>query len=459
MKISSFCAVALLTMLTACGGGNGGMTPAASTPSKITNSATATLKLTIPTPPPGVARSSAARVHPQYVSYRVQSVTIAGNGVNEPNNALTANVTPTSPGCSGTPVQCTIQLATNIGVSETFTITSFAGTNGNGAALGTATVTQAIGSGNANTIAATLVPYFEFPVNAGVTAPYGIIADPSGSGVWISESATGGNSYIAHVLQSGSLTSYAIPTSNATPEQIALGSDGALWFVETTGNKIGRIATGGAITEYAIPTANADSQFITAGPDGNLWFTEETGNKVGRITPSGAITEYAIPTIHDGAAGIVAGSDGALWFAAYDLVASISYVGRVTTAGAITLYTLPTATANPGQITKGPDGNLWITEQNSNAIAKVVVGTPPTITEYSLPPGSANPFPIAPGPDGNVWFGASGTIGEITTSGTITEYQTVYPSITVFPANLAFAADGNLWFSDSTHVAVGYFAP
>ena len=50
------------------------------------------------------------------------------------------------------------------------------------------------------------------------------------------------------------------------------------------------------ITEYAVPTPNAYLDDITAGPDGALWFTEFEGNKIGRITALGAIVEYPLPT-------------------------------------------------------------------------------------------------------------------------------------------------------------------
>ena len=47
------------------------------------------------------------------------------------------------------------------------------------------------------------------------------------------------------------------------------------------------------------------------GADGALWFTEEIGNKVGRITTAGGITEYTIPLANAGlsALNIVAGLD------------------------------------------------------------------------------------------------------------------------------------------------------
>jgi streptogramin lyase len=43
--------------------------------------------------------------------------------------------------------------------------------------------------------------------------------------------------------------------------------------------------------EFPIPTPNSQPLGITPGPDGALWFTENEGNKIGRITTAGAITE------------------------------------------------------------------------------------------------------------------------------------------------------------------------
>ena len=84
---------------------------------------------------------------------------------------------------------------------------------------------------------------------------------------------------------SGAFTEYPIPTAGSNPIGITAGPDGALWFTEGGGNKIGRVTTSGAFTEYPIPTPGSSPQGITAGPDGALWFTEASGNKIGRINP------------------------------------------------------------------------------------------------------------------------------------------------------------------------------
>jgi virginiamycin B lyase len=47
-------------------------------------------------------------------------------------------------------------------------------------------------------------------------------------------------------------------------------------------------------TEFQLPKSSGPID-ITTGPDGALWFTDGTGLRVGRITTDGVITEFPIP--------------------------------------------------------------------------------------------------------------------------------------------------------------------
>jgi virginiamycin B lyase len=110
---------------------------------------------------------------------------------------------------------------------------------------------------------------------------------------------------------------FAVPAPAGAPEVITTGPDGAIWFTESKGNKIGRIVAG-SLTEHAVPTASSFLYGIAAGPDGNLWFTEDgnplvpgSGNKIGQINPTThVITEHSIPSPSSGTAGITVGPDG-----------------------------------------------------------------------------------------------------------------------------------------------------
>jgi virginiamycin B lyase len=60
--------------------------------------------------------------------------------------------------------------------------------------------------------------------------------------------------------------------------------DGALWFVEASGNKIGQVTNGGNISEVAIPTSNSVPFGIVTDSDGHLWFTDFSANKIGELS-------------------------------------------------------------------------------------------------------------------------------------------------------------------------------
>jgi virginiamycin B lyase len=147
------------------------------------------------------------------------------------------------------------------------------------------------------------------------------------------------------------------------------GPDGALWFTEQGGGKIGRITTAGVITnEYPIPAGGAFPTDITVGSDGALWFTESTYKKVGRITTGGSITQYDVTlggVTAGSLLGIASGPDGALWVA--DVTGN--NIWRIATDGTITnRYPVPTANSYPYEITSGPDGALCPTLTTSPSL-------------------------------------------------------------------------------------------
>src|SRR5215813_8766959 len=94
----------------------------------------------------------------------------------------------------------------------------------------------------------------------------------------------------------GRITEFEVPTSDSLPAGIAAGPDGAVWFAEFHGNKIGRIDASGRITEFPIPTPDSGPTLLCSGPDGAIWFTEFNADRIGRLAPGGGVTEFPIPT-------------------------------------------------------------------------------------------------------------------------------------------------------------------
>jgi len=233
-------------------------------------------------------------------------------------------------------------------------------------------------------------------------------------------------------------TEYPIPTPKSEPGGIALGSDGAVWFTETRGNKIGRLDGDGFMTEFPLPRENSRPNRIKAGPDGALWFTMFDTAKIGRITVSGQINEIAQPVPEPFA--ITPGPDGALWIMGYQTI------GRLTMDGNFTSFAVPQV-GREGGMTSGPDGAVWffvpgmVGRINSSGL----------VTKFLIPNlGVGNydfnsPNGITAAPDGALWFTENYNISRITTNGELTRYFLRDLDI---PLEIVAGQDGALWFTE-----------
>ena len=110
-----------------------------------------------------------------------------------------------------------------------------------------------------------------------------IIIGPDG-GLWIAEFYAGIDSgRIASVTLAGQVTE--LTPRNLSTSNLTSGPDGSIWFVENSGNYLGRISLGGTVDRFMPPTTASGPLGIVTGPDGNLWFTEVSAGKIGRYTP------------------------------------------------------------------------------------------------------------------------------------------------------------------------------
>lgn len=266
----------------------------------------------------------------------------------------------------------------------------------------------------------------------------------------------------------GSVTYFPVPTGNSFVTDITSGPDGALWFTERTGSRVGRITTDGSITEYEItsgsnpigvPNEGVVPASIVVGPDGALWFTEGFGDRIGRVTTSGEISEYPIPTrdtIHGQPEGIAVGPDGAIWFVTV-------LEGRIWRLDVETKEFTPFAMA-PGlamatqSLGKGP-GGIWLV--GGGTVAEM--STDGTWTTFPAPNTGKQPAyhtdRIAPAADGSMWFTETGSnrIGRITADGRITEVAVPTPDAGV--GGIAVGPDGTVWFTESRTHRIGRIQP
>jgi virginiamycin B lyase len=296
-------------------------------------------------------------------------------------------------------------------------------------------------SPNAYRLAAPKAPLYAFgghTIHLTATSTAG-----ASSGVTTPATGTFDVTYSGNVC--GVITEFALSNTGAEPYYITTGPDGALWFAESLGNKIGRITTAGAISEFPVPSAGAEPIGIASGPDGNLWFTETSIGKIGRMTTGGSAVEFATTTAASGPIGITAGADGNMWFTE----SNAAKIGVMSTSGTpIGEYPI-TAASMPYTITSGPDHRLWFAELHGGKIGAIT--TSGTVEETTIPSSPSNPPGIVTGADGAMWFVecTGNKIGRITTSDDITTEYNV-PEATSMPTFITTGPDGSLWFTELT---------
>ena len=204
------------------------------------------------------------------------------------------------------------------------------------------------------------------------------------------------------------------------------------------------------MTEFPLPGPNGSPEGIAAGPDGNLWFADDT--RIGQLTPEGQITEFTNATLGN-TLGITAGPDGNLWFTE----PSVDRIGRITPTGAITEFSWSNGDKDrqPRFIAGGPDGNLWFTEEGTDKIGRIFPSSG-QLGGFPTPTANSSPVGIAPGPDGNLWFveGAADQIGRITDNPQPT--LTLNPSSGPPGASVSVSGSG---FGSFEHVRVTFADP
>jgi streptogramin lyase len=266
----------------------------------------------------------------------------------------------------------------------------------------------------------------EYPISTEYRAN-GIAAGPDGN-LWYAA-----QSKVGRISTTGAVTEWPLP-SKSEGKDIVEGPEGAMWMSEGAG--IAKITTAGAITEHKLPEGSPEG--IAVGPEGDLWFTEYFSNKIGKMTPAGVFTIYSIPT-GSSPYKITAGPDGNMWYTDY----SSNKIGKISTSGT-PLGEFAVTGGQPYSITSGPDGNLWFTERSGKKVGKVT--TAGAVTEYAVP-ASEEPQNITVGPDKNLFFVTRLRVDRLTTSGVITQL-----SVGGTPLYIATGSDKKLWFTNEKSI-------
>lgn len=205
----------------------------------------------------------------------------------------------------------------------------------------------------------------------------------------------------------GKFSEFSLP-AGSFPQLTALSREGAIFFAQGIGNKIGRIAIPTAadtgkisVDEYPVPTPNSFPIGIAVAPDGNVWFTEKSGHKIGKLdVRTNSITEYDTPTKNSGPVGIAIGPDNTIWFTEADA----NKLGKLDPNNPrnIQEFSLPTPDSSPIYITLGPDRALWFVEVKGHKIGRIDPSNN-SIQEYATSTPNSGPACIITGPDNALW--------------------------------------------------------
>ncbi len=207
-----------------------------------------------------------------------------------------------------------------------------------------------------------------------------------------------------------------------------------MWFAEF--NHIAKITPAGKITEFAYPSGYSTNQYggVTAGSDGNVWFAESSNNAIGRVVPStGKITMFSIP-VGCTPAAVVLGNDKNVWFFC---LGNAPMLGSITPAGKVSTFAIGGSFGSNETeqfCARGPDGEPWCASGNDLTVFRVNTSSH-TIKTFTPPLGpGVRPDAVAAGSDGNLWVDTAGGVGEIDVL--------VTNPMTVTPVKLTFSAPG-----------------
>jgi virginiamycin B lyase len=154
-------------------------------------------------------------------------------------------------------------------------------------------------------------------------------------------------------LKDGVFTRHAIESPRGGPYGVAAAPDGVVWATLQGGNQLLRIAPDGAMTAIDLPRAGAVPSDVAIGADGAVWFLQFRANRIGQWK-DGTFTDFEIGKENAGLSGLAVAPDGAVWFG----MMRRASLGRLR-GGKIDVFPLPRKNARPYSLTVDRDGNVW----------------------------------------------------------------------------------------------------
>jgi virginiamycin B lyase len=172
-------------------------------------------------------------------------------------------------------------------------------------------------------------------------APDGAVwfADPTGYGITR--------------LKDGVFTRYRIESARGGPYGIAVTADGAIWATLQNGNQLLHLAADGTSRTFDLPRSGAVPADVAVGSDGSVWFLQFRANRVGRFK-DGQFSDVEVGRENAGLSGIAVAPNDDVWFG----MMRRASLGRLRN-GHLAVFALPRDNARPFSVAADRDGNVW----------------------------------------------------------------------------------------------------
>lgn len=208
--------------------------------------------------------------------------------------------------------------------------------------------------------------------------------------------------------------------------------------------------------EWTTPTLGQRTRDPVEAPDGSIWWAGQYGNLIGRIDPrTGEMREYELPP-RSLPHSINIDANGTPWFTGNGN-GTIGKVDPVT--GKVTVYRMPDPAArDPHTAEFDRDGILWFTLQQSDMVGRL----DPKTGDIKLAKArqGTRPYGLKIAADGTPWFSCNGgncLVKVDRETMALTEIKLPIPETTV--RRLDLAADGSIWYVNSSQGRLGHYDP
>jgi streptogramin lyase len=234
-----------------------------------------------------------------------------------------------------------------------------------------------------------------------------------------------------------------------------LASDGKLYFVELTGDRMSALdPKTGTFERWKVPTEGGGMHSVWPDSRGNFWYTYfAAAGKIGRFdSKTKATKEYEVGKGFSGY-GIVADKKDRVWAVSLNTPVVLGYDPKTDKWNSYKI-SVPAR-----RVTVDAKGMVWVCEYFGNKIAMIDPDTG-NVTEYDLPLKYGNPYDLWPDNEGNIWV-ENAVYNSLVKFEPATKKWTYYPfpNLAAHTPKLDRDKDGTFWFTLGRPSGLAAFKP